>query len=185
MAWTDPRTWVTSETVTSTIMNAHVRDNLNAVLPVGAMIRRAAVATTVETAVESRWLECNGVAVSRTTYATLFAYLNGLSTSLPYGTGDGSTTFTLPDFRGRQAVGHGSASGHADVSTLGTSDGNALANRTMKHRHTVAVVASVNFAGGGSSAMVSGGSTTTSGNTNNTDTGSYLVDGVVYIKYTS
>lgn len=29
MAWTAPRTWVTSETVTSTIMNTHVRDNLN------------------------------------------------------------------------------------------------------------------------------------------------------------
>lgn len=28
MAWTAPRTWVTSETVTSTMMNTHVRDNL-------------------------------------------------------------------------------------------------------------------------------------------------------------
>jgi microcystin-dependent protein len=185
MAWTDPRTWVTSETVTSTTMNSAVRDNLNAVLPVGSMIRRAAIATTVETAVESRWLECNGVTVSRTTYATLSAYLGGLSTAYPYGAGDGSTTFALPDFRGRVPVGHGSASGHADVSTLGTSDGNTLANRTMKHRHTVAVVSNTNYAAGGSSAMVSGGSTTTSGNTNNTDTGSYLVDGVVYIKYTS
>lgn len=29
-AWTAPRTWVTSELVSSTIMNTHVRDNLNA-----------------------------------------------------------------------------------------------------------------------------------------------------------
>lgn len=29
MAWTTPRTWVTGETVTSTIMNTHVRDNLD------------------------------------------------------------------------------------------------------------------------------------------------------------
>ena len=28
MAWTAPRTWVTSETVTSALMNTHVRDNL-------------------------------------------------------------------------------------------------------------------------------------------------------------
>jgi hypothetical protein len=28
MAWTTPRTWVTSEVVTATIMNTHVRDNL-------------------------------------------------------------------------------------------------------------------------------------------------------------
>lgn len=30
MAWTSPRTWVTSEVVTAATMNAHVRDNLNA-----------------------------------------------------------------------------------------------------------------------------------------------------------
>ena len=30
MGWTDPRTWVDGETVTAAIMNAHVRDNLNA-----------------------------------------------------------------------------------------------------------------------------------------------------------
>lgn len=37
------------------------------------------------------WLECNGQAVSRTTYATLFA-----SISTTFGAGDGSTTFNLP-----------------------------------------------------------------------------------------
>ena len=31
MAWTTPRTWVNAETVTHTLMNTHVRDNLNAV----------------------------------------------------------------------------------------------------------------------------------------------------------
>lgn len=33
MAWTSPRTWVTSETVTATIMNAHVRDNFSETAP--------------------------------------------------------------------------------------------------------------------------------------------------------
>jgi hypothetical protein len=32
MAWTTPRTWVAGELVTSTIMNTHVRDNLNAIV---------------------------------------------------------------------------------------------------------------------------------------------------------
>jgi hypothetical protein len=32
VAWTTPRTWVTGEIVTATIMNTHVRDNFNAVL---------------------------------------------------------------------------------------------------------------------------------------------------------
>lgn len=42
------------------------------------------------------YLLCNGAAVSRTTYADLF-----LLTGTAFGTGDGSTTFNLPDFRGR------------------------------------------------------------------------------------
>jgi microcystin-dependent protein len=41
------------------------------------------------------WLKCNGAAVSRTTYAQLFAWLG-----THYGAGDGSTTFNLPDMRG-------------------------------------------------------------------------------------
>ena len=42
------------------------------------------------------YLLCNGAAVSRTTYADLFALL-GTS----FGTGNGSTTFNLPDFRNK------------------------------------------------------------------------------------
>jgi len=41
------------------------------------------------------WLPCNGAAVSRTTYAALFAAIGAI-----YGAGDGSTTFNLPDSRG-------------------------------------------------------------------------------------
>jgi len=48
------------------------------------------------------WLLCDGRAISRTTYAGLFALL-GTS----FGVGDGSTTFNLPDFRGRVAGGTG------------------------------------------------------------------------------
>jgi microcystin-dependent protein len=41
------------------------------------------------------WLECDGSAVSRTTYADLFAAIGVI-----HGSGDGSTTFNLPDARG-------------------------------------------------------------------------------------
>ena len=41
------------------------------------------------------WLLCNGQAVSRTTYADLFAIIGS-----GYGGGDGSSTFNVPDFRG-------------------------------------------------------------------------------------
>jgi len=59
------------------------------------------------------WLECNGQAVSRTTYAALFNLFNtqkydGTNTLLSrYGTGDGSTTFNLPDYREAALVGAG------------------------------------------------------------------------------
>lgn len=63
------------------------------------------------------WLECDGSAVSRATYARLFT-----AVSTTWGTGDGSTTFNLPDFRGRVLLGKGTgmltASGvNADVDT--------------------------------------------------------------------
>lgn len=67
-------------------------DELN---PIGEM--KAYAGTTAPNA---RWLLCDGAAVSRTTYATLFALV-----STSYGIGDGSTTFNLPDYRGRAIFG--------------------------------------------------------------------------------
>jgi len=48
----------------------------------------------------SGWLLCGGQAVSRSTYADLFTAISTI-----YGSGDGSTTFNVPDLRGRAAVG--------------------------------------------------------------------------------
>jgi microcystin-dependent protein len=46
------------------------------------------------------WLICDGAAVSRSTYADLFAVVG-----VGHGIGDGSTTFNLPDLRGRVPMG--------------------------------------------------------------------------------
>ena len=54
------------------------------------------------------WLLCYGQAVSRTTYALLFAVLGTL-----YGTGDGTTTFNVPDKRGRMSIGADNMGGSA------------------------------------------------------------------------
>ena len=64
-------------------------------LPVGTMIPYGSAETP------DNWLSCNGQAVSRTTYSHLFAVI-GTS----YGAGDDSTTFNLPDKRGRVSVGY-------------------------------------------------------------------------------
>lgn len=79
------------------------------------------------------YLLCDGSAVSRTTYAALFTAI-----STNFGTGDGSTTFNVPDLRGRAPIGKGT---HADVSTLGNNDGVAVASRTPNHTHTYGTIA--------------------------------------------
>ena len=53
------------------------------------------------------WLHCHGQAVSRTVYAALFAAIGTV-----YGSGDGSTTFNVPDFRGSFLRGAGNSSPH-------------------------------------------------------------------------
>lgn len=73
------------------------------------------------------WLICDGSAVSRTTFAALFAAI-----ATAYGAGDGSTTFNLPDLRGRAAVGKddmgGSAANRLQVSTtITTTNGSTSA----------------------------------------------------------
>lgn len=65
------------------------------------------------------WLLCAGQAVSRTTYAALFAVVG-----TTYGIGDGSTTFNLPDLRGRVIAGkddmNGTAANVLNVTLTGT-----------------------------------------------------------------
>jgi hypothetical protein len=56
----------------------------------------------------SGWLLCSGQAVSRTTYSALFAII-----STTFGSGDGSTTFNVPDMRGRIAAGLDNMGGSA------------------------------------------------------------------------
>jgi microcystin-dependent protein len=52
------------------------------------------------------WLICAGQAISRTVYSDLFA-----SIGVSYGSGDGSTTFNIPDLRGRTPIGAGAGPG--------------------------------------------------------------------------
>lgn len=74
--------------------------------------------------VPTGWLECDGSAVSRTTYSALHAVLKdvGGTDAYGWGSGNGTTTFNLPDFRGRTSVGKGTGTvvasgGDSDVDT--------------------------------------------------------------------
>ena len=70
-----------------------IHDNVNnggwQILPIGTVI------SVAYQSAPRGFLKCNGAAISRTTYAGLFAYLG-----TAYGVGDGSTTFNVPDLRG-------------------------------------------------------------------------------------
>jgi phage-related tail fiber protein len=62
------------------------------------------------------WLECDGSAVSRTTYSSLFAIIG-----TTFGVGDGSTTFNLPDLRGEFVRGWDNERGVDSERVLGSS----------------------------------------------------------------
>jgi microcystin-dependent protein len=124
------------------------------------------------TSAPSGWLLCYGQAVSRTTYAGLFATIG-----TTYGTGDGST-FNIPDLRGRVVAGQDDMggtsanrltdqSGGVDGDTLGDTGGaetHTLTTAEMPaHTHTVS-----SFATAGSGGAVVG---VQSGSTNTGSTG--------------
>jgi len=86
------------------------------------------------------WLACGGQAVSRAAYAPLYAVIG-----TAFGTGDGSTTFNIPDLRGNVAVGKDDMTGVAasrvtsgisglDGSTIGAMGGN---ERLQTHLHSI------------------------------------------------
>jgi microcystin-dependent protein len=83
------------------------------------------------------WLLCNGAAVSRTTYAALWVAIGGY-----YGSGDGSTTFNLPDTRGRTSIGAGQGTGLTNrplAQQISNEEVHALAvGELAVHNHSVA-----------------------------------------------
>lgn len=105
-----------------------VREALTSLIPAGTMILFGGTSTP------SGWFWCDGSAYSRTTYAALFAAIG-----TTWGVGDGSTTFNVPDLRGRAPIGVGQGSGLTNR-TLGAKLGEENHANTLAengpHTHT-------------------------------------------------
>jgi len=94
-------------------------------------IPTATIVPWSDTTVPTGFLECNGQAVSRSTYADLFAIVG-----TTYGAGDGSTTFAVPDLQDNVALGRSpgktlASTGGANTVTATGNVGGSTANATL------------------------------------------------------
>ena len=93
------------------------------------------VAPYAGTSAPSGYLLCYGQAVSRTTYSDLFSAIG-----TTYGTGDGSSTFNLPDLRGRAIAGQddmGGSSANRLTGQTGGVNGDTLGGTGGGETHTL------------------------------------------------
>jgi microcystin-dependent protein len=96
------------------------------------VVPSGAVMTFAMDAPPTGWLDCNGAAVSRTTYAALFAAIGTV-----HGTGDGSTTFNLPDLRGEFVRGWDDGRGIDSARAFGSTQADELEAHTHTETSTV------------------------------------------------
>lgn len=123
----------------ATATHATSADSANNGVPVGTLFPYAGPS------VPTGYLLCYGQAVSRTTYSALFTVIG-----TTYGAGNGSTTFNVPDMRGRVAIGLDNMGGtsanvvtNANADILGGKDGrekHALtADENGPHAHSIGI----------------------------------------------
>jgi microcystin-dependent protein len=129
------KSWVYNGSAWDTVSESYG----DAVLPAGSIIQ------WVSNTLPLNWLLCNGSAVSRSEYPSLFAAIG-----TQYGVGDGTTTFNLPDLRGRVGVGRDASQTEFDV--LGETGG------AKTHTLTIAEIPSHTHTYGSGSSLAANGS---------------------------
>ena len=99
-----------------TQINTIVQEELPKALPVGTVLPWMSRSTSYP----SGFLYCNGAAISRTTYSSLYSVIG-----TTYGTGNGSSTFNIPDLRGCFLRGDG-----GNAAAIGTRQNSGAPNIT-------------------------------------------------------
>jgi microcystin-dependent protein len=118
-----------------------VDDSGGTFTPNGGLMPAGAVQSFAMNSAPTGWLSCDGSAVSRSTYSDLFSAI-----STTFGTGDGSTTFNVPDLRGEFIRGWDAGRGIDS----GRSFGSAQADEFKAHDHDVSWTAAEGGSGAGS-----------------------------------
>lgn len=126
MNWKTPITWVTGKLVRADQLNRELRDLAsylkNRLLPIG-IIQEWGSDTPPD-----GWLLCDGSAISRSTYASLFNVIG-----ITHGVGNGSTTFNLPNVAGLFPI-HRSSS-RPLATTGGAAEKTLISSNMPSHRH--------------------------------------------------
>jgi microcystin-dependent protein len=102
---------------------------------VSVLMPTASLMPYAGSAAPTGYLLCDGAAISRTTYSSLFGIIG-----LTYGVGDGSTTFNIPDLRGRVIAGQddmGGTSANRLTNQTGGVDGDNLGATGGAETHTL------------------------------------------------
>jgi microcystin-dependent protein len=122
------------ETLADLGLTGTAADYNNALTWAPRLVPAGAVTMNAGSTTPTGWLECEGQAVSRSTYADLFA-----AVGTTYGVGDGSTTFNLPNLQGRVPV--GVDTGQTEFDALGETGGAKTHTLTTAqipaHTHTL------------------------------------------------
>jgi microcystin-dependent protein len=124
------------------------------------LVPAGAVTEYAGSSAPSGYLLCNGAAVSRTTYAALYSALGGASS--PWGQGDGSTTFNVPDMRGRAPIGAGQGTGLTNrtlAAQVGEETHTLSTGEMPAHTHSTGFTRVTTTAGGGSQDRLSAAGT--------------------------
>lgn len=109
----------------------------SAKLAAGAMTPSGIISAYAGSTAPTGWQLCHGQSISRTTYASLFTAIGTV-----YGSGDGSTTFNVPDLRGRVVAGQddmGGTSANRLTGFTGGVDGDVLGATGGVEAHTLTV----------------------------------------------
>jgi hypothetical protein len=124
-------------------------------LPATISLPAGAVMSFAMNSAPAGWLAADGTAVSRSTYAALFAAI-----STTYGAGDGSTTFALPDLRGIFVRGSGeqTISGITYNKTFAAKEGDAFQGHVHSQQPAVGL-GGLGFNNGGGAIAYNGTAT--------------------------